>query len=672
MRSLFYIICVTDTAIYTKMVRDNKYRLNNKRNRLKNVHKNVKLKTCVNNEKSFYIEEGDNTLSRLNVTVPGKAEQIAESLYKDIERRAAGGPVNQCPVDLMLAFLRLSHAQTCGKCVPCRVGLTRIADMLEAVLNGTATMATVKKIKDLAQTITDSADCAIGYQAADMVLRGVANFADDFKSHIEKGICTCSTEQKLPCVSRCPASVDIPGYIALAGEGRYADAVRLIRKDNPFPTVCAYVCEHPCEHHCRRNIIDDAVNIRGIKKYAVDNAGVVEPPKPMDKTGKKVAVIGGGPAGLTATYFLGLMGHDVTVYEQRKSLGGMLRYGIPSYRLPRERLQLDIDACLYNGAKVITDISVGKDISLEQLREEYDAVYISIGAHADKKLGIEGENSRGVISAVEMLRSIGDEVYPDFNGKKVIVVGGGNVAMDCCRSAVRLGAESVSVAYRRRQSDMTALAEEVEGAIAEGCEMLTLQAPVRVEADEEGNVKALWVQPQMIGQVDRAGRPRPVKADAPEKRLEADIIIVAIGQNIESDYFGEKGLPLKWDTLNAKNDLTFAEMEGVFAGGDCVSGPATVIRAIEAGKVAAANIDNYLGYNHEINCDVEIPAPRFADQPACGRVNMTEREASERKHDFVLCEGSMSEQELKQEAGRCLQCDHYGYGCFRGGREVKW
>lgn len=611
-------------------------------------------------------------MSRLDVTVPGKAEQIAESLYKDIERRAAGGPVNQCPIDLMLAFLRLSHAQTCGKCVPCRVGLTRIADMLEAVLSGKATMATVKKIKELAQTVTDSADCAIGYQAADMVLKGVANFTEDFKSHIEKGICTCSTEQKVPCVSRCPAGVDIPGYIALAREGRYADAVSLIRKDNPFPTVCAYVCEHPCEHHCRRNIIDDAVNIRGIKKYAVDTAGVVEPPKPMDKTGKSVAVVGGGPAGLTAAYFLTLMGHEVTVYEQRKYLGGMLRYGIPSYRLPRETLQLDIDACLHNGAKVITDISVGKDISLEELRKQFDAVYISIGAHADKKLGIEGEDSRGVISAVEMLRSIGDGIYPDFKGKKVVVVGGGNVAMDCCRSAVRLGAERVSVAYRRRQIDMTALAEEVEGAIAEGCEMLTLQAPVRVEADAEGNAVALWVQPQMIGQVDRAGRPRPVKADAPEKRIEADIVIVAIGQNIESDYFGEQGLPLKWDTLNAKSDLSFNEMEGVFAGGDCVSGPATVIRAIEAGKVAAANIDNYLGYNHDITCDIEIPAPKFADQPACGRVNMSEREASERRNDFVLCELPMSEDELKQEAGRCLQCDHYGYGCFRGGREVKW
>ena len=608
---------------------------------------------------------------RLDIVNSSKAEQTLLDLYKDIERRAAGGPVGQCPVDMMLGFLKLSHAQTCGKCVPCRVGLNTLANLLEDILSGKACPSTVNKIKEVAKVIKDSADCAIGRQAAEMVLRGTNAFEDDMLSHITNGVCLCESDYKLPCVSRCPANVDIPGYIALTAQGRYADAIKLIRKDNPFPTVCAYVCEHPCEHHCRRHIIDDAVNIRGIKKYAVDNAGVVEAPKPMDKTGKKVAIVGGGPSGLTAAYFLSVMGHDITVYEQRDKLGGMLRYGIPSYRLPRERLQMDIDACLANGVKVYTGVSVGTDVTFEELKEKFDAIYISIGAHADKKLGIEGENSEGVISAVEMLRSIGDGIYPDFKDKKVVVVGGGNVAMDCCRSAVRLGASKVSIAYRRRQEDMTALREEVEGAVAEGVEMVTLQAPVRIEA-ENGVVKGLWVQPQMIGQVDKSGRPRPVKANAPEKLIEADIIVVAIGQAIDSAYFGTKGLPLKWDNINAKSDCSFADNDGIFAGGDCVSGPATVIRAIEAGKVAAANIDNYLGYDHKISCDVDIPLPSFKDEPACGRVNMSERQPEERAKDFELCECPMSEQELKQEAGRCLRCDHYGYGVFRGGREEKW
>ncbi len=611
-------------------------------------------------------------MSRLHIETPNKAQTVVEGLYRDMEHRIIASPPGLCPVDMASSFLKLCHAQTCGKCVPCRIGLGQLSNLLEDVLNGEATLETIDLIEKTARVISNSADCAIGYEAANMVLKGVTGFRDDYEEHIENGRCICNLNQPVPCVSLCPAGVDIPGYVALVNEGRYADAVRLIRKDNPFPTACALICEHPCEARCRRNMVDDSVNIRGLKRYAVEHAGTVPAPKCAEKTGRKVAVIGGGPGGLSAAYYLSLMGHKVVVYEQRERLGGMLRYGIPNYRLPRERLDEDIAVIIATGIIIKTGVSVGKDISLEELKNQYDAVYIAIGAHIDKKIGIEGENSKGVISAVEMLRAIGKDNPPDFTGKRVVVIGGGNVAMDVTRSAVRLGAEKVTCVYRRRIADMTALPEEVEGAIAEGCEVIPLQAPVRIEHDEEGKVLALWTKPQIIGRIDASGRPRPENANAPEQRMPCDILIVAIGQGIESRHFEERGVPVKRGVIEALSDSCVENNPNIFAGGDCVTGPATVIRAIAAGKVAAANIDNYLGYNHVISTDVKIPDPRLDDRPACGRVNMRERDAMERMGDFELIECGMTDEEAHQESSRCLRCDHFGYGVFKGGRINKW
>lgn len=227
------------------------------------------------------------------------------------------------------------------------------------------------------------------------------------------------------------------------------------------------------------------------------------------------------------------MGHKVTIFEECSKLGGMLRYGIPSYRFPREKLDAEIDSILSLGIEVRTNVRIGRDIWLEELEKQYDCIYIAIGAHQDKKTGIPGEDSRNVISAVEMLKAIGDDVMPDFTGKQVVVIGGGNVAMDVTRSSIRLGASKVSCVYRRRLEDMTALPDEVAGATAEGAEMITLAAPVRIEADDDGVARALWVQPQIIGDVDGSGRPKPNKAALDQVRIPADIIVVAIGQGIE-------------------------------------------------------------------------------------------------------------------------------------------
>ena len=557
-------------------------------------------------------------MSRLNINTPNAAQQVVEGLYRDVERRIIASPPGLCPVDLSASFLKMCHAQTCGKCVPCRVGLGALSQLLEDVLDGKATLDTIDLIERTARAIKNSADCAIGFEAADMVLRGVIGFRDDYVEHIVNRRCLLQLNQPVPCVALCPAGVDIPGYVALIGEKRYADAVRLIRKDNPFPVACALVCEHPCEARCRRNMVDDAINIRGLKRYAVDHAGVVPQPECAPATGKKVAIIGGGPSGLSCAYYLALMGHGVTVYEEREQLGGMLRYGIPSYRFPREKLDAEIESILSLGIEVHTGVTVGRDIWLEKLEQEYDCIYIAIGAHQDKKTGIPGENSKNVISAVEMLRAIGDNEMPDFTGKQVVVIGGGNVAMDVTRSSIRLGADKVTCVYRRRQADMTALPDEITGALAEGAELMTLAAPVRIEADEDGAAKALWVQPQIIGEVDKAGRPRPGKAALEEVRIPADVIVVAIGQGVEIQGFDQAGVPIQRGAFVAGLSGQVRDMDSVFAGGDCVTGPATAIRAIAAGKVAAANIDEHLGFRHEITVDVEIPSPKLNNSPPTG------------------------------------------------------
>ena len=611
-------------------------------------------------------------MSRLDIKSPSRAETVVENLYRDMERRIAASPPGLCPVDMALSFLRLCHAQSCGKCVPCRIGLGQLSLLLEQVLSGTATMSTLVTIEKTARTIVNTADCAIGRDAARLVVDGLEGFRDDYEEHILHQRCLAGLKYPVPCVALCPAGVDIPGYMALVGEGRCADAVRLIRKDNPFPTACAYICEHPCEARCRRNMIDDAINIRGLKRYAVDHAGEVPQPECAPATGKRVAVVGGGPSGLSCAYYLTLMGHKVTVYEEAKQLGGMLRYGIPNYRFPRHLLNAEIESILSLGIEVHTGVTVGKDIWIEDLQKEYDCLYIAIGAHQDKKTGIPGEDSVNVMSAVEMLRDIGDDIMPDFSGKKVVVIGGGNVAMDVTRSSIRLGAEKVTCVYRRRVEDMTALPDEITGAMAEGAEIMTLAAPVRIEADEEGVAKALWVQPQIIGEVDKAGRPRPGNANLPEVRLEADIIVVAIGQGIEISGFDAAGVPIKRGTFVAGLSGQVGDMDNVFAGGDCVPGPATAIRAIAAGKVAAANIDEHLGYRHEITVDVEIPSPKLNNRAPHGRINTTEREAGQRRCDFEDIECGLTQEGAVTEASRCLRCDHFGYGIFKGGRVEKW
>ncbi len=610
-------------------------------------------------------------MSRLEIASPKRARLVIEELYKDLERRIESSPPGLCPVDMARAFLELCHAQTCGKCTPCRIGLGQLNQLIRDVLDGNAAMETLEIMEQTALSIMESADCAIGYEAANMVYKGLIGYRDDYVEHIQNGRCTCTYSQPVPCVSLCPAHVDIPGYIALVSEGRYGDAIRLIRKDNPFPTTCGFICEHPCEARCRRNMMDDSVNIRGLKRVAADFAGEVDPPERAPSTGKRIAILGGGPGGLSAAYYLQLMGHQAVIYEMLPKLGGMLRYGIPNYRLPKDRLDQDIQAVLKTGVEVRHGLKIGRDITIQQLREEYDAVLITIGASTDKKLGLEGEDAEGVLSAVQFLRDVGSSKIMDLTGKEVAVIGGGNVSMDAVRTAKRLGAKKVSIVYRRRTADMTALPDEIEGAVAEGIELQTLKAPASLDIDDKNQIRGIYVTPQMVSSI-KNGRAAIRPTGEPDVYIPCDILVIAIGQNIETRHFEEAGIPVERGKIVTRNTGAFEHMPGVFAGGDCASGPASVIKAIAAAKVVAANIDEYLGFHHQISCDVEIPEANLRDRTPCGRVNLTEREACERVRDFDGVENCMTEQEAKQEASRCLRCDHFGYGIFKGGREKIW
>ena len=610
-------------------------------------------------------------MSRLTVFTTDKQESVKEQLYRDLERRIIASPTGLCPVDLTNSFIRLCLSQSCGKCTPCRVGLNKLSELLESVIDGKATLETLTLIKKTAQGIYLSSDCAIGQEAGKLALNSIEQCYDDYKEHVLNNNCTCNSNNPVACVNMCPAHVDIPGYIALVKAGRFDDAVNLIRHMNPFPITCAYICEHPCENRCKRNIIDAPINIRGIKRVAIEKSKNPSLPKIGEKTNKKIAIIGGGPSGLSCAYYLAIMGHDVTVYEQRKQLGGMLRYGIPSYRFPREKLDEEIKFILSTGIKVELNKSIGNDIEFLDIKNKYDATYIAIGAHTDKKIGIDGEDAKGVMSAVEMLRAIGDGNLTSYKGKKVVVVGGGNVAMDVARSSIRLGAESVDIVYRRRKVDMTALPEEVEGAEAEGCNVVELMAPVAIEKNADGTVKGLRAKPQMTSIIE-SKRPSPKNKNTDEVLIPCDILIVSIGQGIDSKHFEDKGIAVKRGNISTFESGEVGDMKGVFAGGDCVSGPATVIRAIAAGRVAAANIDEYLGYNHEIVNNIDIPPVSFDDKIPCGRVDLELRKPQDRKNDFDAIENTMSDEECSQECSRCLRCDHFGFGAIRGGRSTKW
>lgn len=580
-------------------------------------------------------------------------------------------PPGLCPLVLYRSILQVSMNQSCGKCVPCRDGLREADRLLGRVIRGDADEATLEQLRELCEMIAAASDCAVGVVAANTVLDSLREFADEYESHIHRRRCVEGGVQTVPCISLCPAHVDVPGYVALIHRGDYAGAINLIRNRNPLPTACAMVCEHPCERKCRRAIVDAPINIRGLKKYAVDqiSADEVKTPVPNVPTGKCVAVVGGGPSGLTAAWFLALMGHRVDLYDAHEELGGMLRYGIPEYRLPRERLSEDIRAILSAGdIRVHCGFRVGRDATVQALRESHDAVYLALGAQKGNRLPSEGADAPNAVPAADFLQAVAAGRAPDLTGKKVALIGGGNVSMDAARTAVRLGAESVHV-FTRKRDDYTAAQEELEGAMQEGVRFRTLVSFLNIETNPDtGLVQAVWLQPQIVGEYDERGVVTTEHSSAYPYRFKCDLLLMAVGQSSDVEHFERSHISVNRGRIDADETCQVSGADGVFAGGDCVSGPSTAINAIAAGQVAAYNIDEYLGYHHKVNCDASAPAATPSRCVPTGRAELEERDPFERRKDFRCVECSFTPEEAERESGRCLRCDFYGCGAMEGGR----
>ena len=580
-------------------------------------------------------------------------------------------PPGMCPLALYRSLLHISMNQSCGKCVPCRDGLGEVDYYLKSILNGDGDEETLKLMEEKCHMIARTADCAVGVVGANLILDSLTQFADEYESHIMNRKCVENVIQTTPCITLCPAHVDVPGYISLIKEEKYSDAVKVIRDRNPFPTACAFVCEHPCERKCRRTLVDDPINIRGLKKYAVDNANAdtVDNPAANVKTGKKIAVVGAGPSGMTCAYYLALMGHTVDVYEEHEKAGGMLRYGIPEYRLPKERLDQDIAAIIKAGDITMHyGTKIGRDITFKDLRAGHDAVFLGLGAQLGNLMPMENNDAKNVIAAADFLQLVASGDAPDLKGKKVALIGGGNVAMDAARTAVRLGAGSVHV-FTRKRDDYTALAEEIEGAMQEGVRFRTLLSFLHIEADKETNeVRSVWLQPEIVAEYDEYGMMTTEDSSEYPYRFTCDYLIIAVGQRSDVADFEKDGVPVNRGRILADETCMVSDMEGVFSGGDCVTGPSTAINAIAAGQVAASNIDEYLGYHHKIGGKPEIPPAYPNPCVATGRAEIEEKDPFERKDNFDHVELSMTYEEAMREAGRCLRCDHYGCGVMEGGR----
>ena len=488
-----------------------------------------------------------------------------------------------------------------------------------------------------------------------------------------------------PCVMTCPANIDIQSYLRQVGHGNFKAAIQVIKDNNPFPSVCGRVCPHPCEAQCRRNLVDTPVAINNVKRFAADWDMAQEeqwiPIKGPD-TGKKIAIVGAGPSGLSAAYYSAIHGHDVTVFERQPEAGGMMRYGIPEYRLPKSTLDKEIDVMKKLGVKIMTGKALGTHIMLEDLHKDFDAVYLAIGSWRATPMHIEGENLEGVWLGIQYLEQNTKGVDICL-GDNVVIIGGGNTAIDCARTALREGAKSVKLIYRRTQDEMPAESYEVEEALHEGVEMIFLMAPTKI-VSEDGKKKLHCIR-MTLGEPDRSGRRRPVPVEGSEDIIYADTIIGAIGQSTNTQFL-YNDLPVKlnkWGDIEVNGKTSQTSEINIFAGGDCVTGPATVIQAVGTGRHAAEAIDSFLmkGYVKEENVDYscsrgsmeDLPKWEFEEMPKFPRAKMPAIPTEERKKSFSQFAESknspdalkntytevdlgLTEQAARKEARRCLKC----------------
>ncbi|MEG1436044.1 MAG: NAD(P)-binding protein [Oscillospiraceae bacterium] len=514
---------------------------------------------------------------------------------------------------------------------------------------------------------TDVKACQTPIKAGMVICTNSQRLVDYRKVRLEQLLSDHNADCIAPCVQTCPANVDIQRYLRNVGNGNFEEAIRTIYNNNPFPSVCGRVCPHPCEAKCRRNLVDTPVAINNVKRFIADwnmeNGPFI--PKKKASTGKKIAIIGAGPSGLTAAYYSAINGHDVTVFERQSHAGGMMRYGIPEYRLPKATIDKEINVIEKLGVKIMTNKALGTHIMLEDLHNDFDAVYLAIGSWRATPLHIEGQNLDGVCHGIDYLRHIIKE-SDEPTGDTVVIIGGGNTAIDCSRIALRKGAKNVKIVYRRTREQMPAEIYEVEEAIKEGVEILFLMAPTSIYI--ENGKKYLKCIKMELGAFDRSGRRRPMPIEGSEFSIEADTIIGAIGQSTDTQFL-YNDLPLqlnKWGDIEINAGTLQTSENNVFAGGDCVTGPATVIEAISAGRHAAESIDSFLlkGYVTESNVDYscskgsleDLPKWEFEQFPKIERAEMPSLELAERKGNFKEVEFGYDEETARKEAQRCLKC----------------
>jgi len=476
-----------------------------------------------------------------------------------------------------------------------------------------------------------------------------------------------------PCQRTCPAGIDIPGYISRIKDGDYRGAITLIKETNPLPLTCGRVCPHPCEEQCRLGRVTDPVNINHLKRFAADyemQSGVRITPYVAPQTGTKVAIIGGGPAGLTCAYYLARYGHRPTIFEAMPRLGGMLRYGIPEYRLPKAVLDWEIEGILGMGVAVKTNVAMGTDVTIGSLKEEgFSAIFLGTGAWDSRGLGVEGEDLEGILPGTRFLIDRGLEKETPV-GDKVAIIGGGNTALDAARTSWRLGAKEVTVIYRRSRTEMPANDIEIEEAEKEGVIFHYLAAPTRLMG-ENGRLTQLEYIVMELGEPDESGRRRPVPKPGTETVIPVDNVIAAIGQFPVTGFLKDNGVALsRWNTIEVVDEKTGAtNLEGVFAGGDAVSGASIAVEAIGAGRRAARSINLYLRGeevsvpDEAIREDSDLLDPEeLAGVPESERVTMPELTVDDRRLSFKEVELGLTEEMARGEAERCLRC---GLLCYR-------
>jgi NADH-quinone oxidoreductase subunit F len=581
-----------------------------------------------------------------------------------------------CMVDVAKYFMKFLKDESCGKCFTCRKGTQRMWEILDDVSRGKATLEQLGLLQELAEVVQDTTLCGLGQTASNPVLSTLRYFRKEYERHVVDRRCDAFVCQELtgaPCQSACPLGTEAWRYVAHITRGEYDEAYRAIRAANPFPSVCARVCSHPCEERCRAGAMGGSpVAIRALKRFVTDRVDprtCVPARAPRRADAAPVAVVGSGPAGLTAAHYLSLQGYPVTVFEQDPGPGGMLFSAIPGYRLPREILQAEIDSLLDENITLRCDTALGRDITLDGLFEQgFKAVFVALGAHRALRLGLEGEDALGVIPSIRFLKAFNQRGESLARGR-VGVVGGGNSALDAARTALRQqGVESVTIYYRRTRDEMPAFVEEVEAAITEGIQIETLTSPVRLVV-EGGRLAGVELSKNQLGEVDASGRRRPVPLPGTEQLVRLDTLIVAISEGSDTDCVAVAGANRvevgPGGTIRIDPNTLATNRAGVFAGGDVVTGPNTVVDAIAAGKRAALMIDRHLrGEPLRRPAELRLPAKYVeplnavaAEAPSGGRVEPPSLPAQARRRTFHEVEMTFAAAEAVREATRCLRCD---------------